>query len=320
VRAVVASKAAPGGLTVADRPDPEPGPGEILIRVRAAGLNNADLMQVAGYYPAPPGSPPDIPGLELAGEVVARGRDAERFAIGARVMAVVGGGAQASLAVVHERLAMAVPAGLTWPEAGGFPEAFTTAHDALFTQAGLGPGERVCVHGAAGGVGTAGVQLAAVVGARIVATVRNPALRSDVEDLAPGIRAVDPNGFGDLGPFDVVLELIGGPNLAADVDALAPGGRITVIGIGGGARAEIDLRSLMTARGRIQSSTLRSRPLEQKADAARRVEAHVLPLVDAGRVRVPVLATYPLERAAEAYARFAAGGKLGKIVLVVDDG
>jgi len=316
VRAVTAT----GGEPVpADRPDPVAGAGEVLVRVRAAGLNNADLLQVTGTYPAPPGSPPDIPGLELAGEVVACGPGASRFAVGDRVMAVVGGGGQAELAVVHERTAMPVPDGMDWPEAGGFPEVFTTAHDALFTQAGLGPGERVCVHGAAGGVGSAGVQLAATTGARVVATVRREALRAAVEALAGpdgSVRAVDPGGFGRHGPFDVILELIGAPNLPEDVAALAPGGRITVIGVGGGAKAELNLLALMGARGRIHASTLRTRPLEQKADAARRVEAHVLPLVAAGRIRVAVQETFALEEAPAAYARFRAGAKLGKIVLV----
>jgi NADPH:quinone reductase len=317
VRAVTAG-AGEGVPAVEDRPDPHPGTGEVLVRVRAAGLNNADLMQIRGAYPAPPGSPPDIPGLELAGDVVETGPGAERFRVGDRVMAVVGGGGQAALAVVHERAAMPVPDEMSWAEAGGFPEAFTTAHDALSTQAGLGPGELVCVHGAAGGVGTAAVQLAAAGGARVVATVRRQAQRGDVEALAAGVRAVDPVGFGDHGPFDVVLELIGAPNLAADVAALAPEGRITVIGVGGGATAEINLLALMAVRGRISASTLRSRPLEGKARAARLVERHVLPHVRQGRIRVPMAATYALEEAPAAYARFAEGGKLGKIVLVAD--
>src|SRR6476469_9355896 len=143
-------------IVVEDRPDPEPGSGEILVRVRAAGLNGADIMQRAGMYPAPPGSPQDIPGLEFAGEVVALGPGASRFEEGDRVMAVVGGGGQAELATVHERAAMPVPDGIEWPEAGGIPEVFTTAHDALFTQAELRPGEHLLVHGGAGGVGHAG--------------------------------------------------------------------------------------------------------------------------------------------------------------------
>ncbi|MHB1925098.1 MAG: alcohol dehydrogenase catalytic domain-containing protein, partial [Acidimicrobiales bacterium] len=138
-----------GRVLVADRPDPRPGTGEILVRVRAAGLNNADLMQAQGFYPAPPGSPPDILGMELAGEVVSSGPAAERFSPGDRVMAVVGGGAQAELATFHERQAIPVPEAVGWAEAGAFPEVFTTAHDALFTQAGLRPGEHLLVHGAA---------------------------------------------------------------------------------------------------------------------------------------------------------------------------
>src|SRR4051794_41746557 len=160
-----------GELAVADHPDPEPAKGEVLVAVRAAGLNGADMLQRRGGYPAPPGSPPDIPGLELAGEVVATGPYVTAFNVGDRVMAVVGGGGQAELAIVHERCAIAVPDAMTWAEAGGFPEVFTTAHDALFTQCGLAMGERVLVHGAAGGVGMAGVQLAASTGASVVATV-----------------------------------------------------------------------------------------------------------------------------------------------------
>src|SRR5437763_790781 len=146
-------------LAVEERPDPEPGAGQVLVRVRAAGLNGADMHQRLGRYPAPPGSPQDIPGLELAGEVAACGPDAERFVPGDRVMAVVGGGGQAELAVVHERQLMPVPENLSWAEAGGVPEAFTTAHDAVFTQAELKPGERLLVHGGAGGAGTAASQL-----------------------------------------------------------------------------------------------------------------------------------------------------------------
>src|SRR5439155_5563460 len=152
-------------IEVREHPDPEPAKGELVVRVRAAGVNAADLMQVQGFYPAPPGSPADIPGLEFAGEVAATGPGVTRFGIGDRVASIVGGGAQAELAVVHERLAMPMPATVDWPEAGGFPEVFLTAHDALFTQAGLQPGDRALVHGAAGGVGTAGVQLAAAAGA-----------------------------------------------------------------------------------------------------------------------------------------------------------
>jgi NADPH:quinone reductase len=303
-----------GSVVVDEHADPEPARGEILVRVHAAGLNGADMLQRKGAYPAPPGSPQDIPGLELAGEVVARGPDAERFSEGDRVMAVVGGGGQAELAVVHERAAMPVPEAMDWPAAGGFPEVFTTAHDAIFTQAGLQAGERLLVHGSAGGVGTAAVQIARAAGARVTATVRNAELRPEVERL--GATVIDPEGFEEHGPFDVVLELVGGPNMAGNLKALAVGGRIAVIGVGAGPKAELNLVALMGKRARIHGSTLRARPLEQKADAARRVERGVLPLVESGAVKVPVAETFPLDQVEAAYDRFAAGSKLGKVVLL----
>ena len=305
-------------LTVREHPDPVPGTGEVLIRVRAAGLNNADLLQIAGFYPAPPGAPADIPGLELAGEVIGLGAGATRFSVGDRVMAVVGGGGLAELAVVHERTLLPVAASVSWEAAGGFPEAFTTAHDALFTQCGLQMGERVCIHGAAGGVGVAGVQLAAATGATVVATVRDPARRAAVESLAPGqVNAVDPASFAEHGPFDVILELVGASNLAANLASLTVGGRISIIGVGGGgSKTEIDLLAIMTKRARIHGSTLRTRPLEQKADAARRVETQVLPHLASGRLQVPVTATFGLDDVAAAYDRFRDGRKFGKIIVL----
>jgi putative PIG3 family NAD(P)H quinone oxidoreductase len=303
-----------GEVRVEAHEDPVPGAGEVLVRVCAAGLNGADMMQRRGLYPAPPGSPADIPGLELAGEVARRGPGAERFAEGDRVMGIVGGGGQAELAVVHERQLMPVPDALDWPAAGGFPEVFTTAHDALFTQAGLAPGEHLLVHGGAGGVGTAAIQLGLSAGARVTATVRNADLRGQVAAL--GAEVFAPDGFEAHGPFDVVLELVGAPNLAANVGALETGGRIVVIGVGAGAKGELNLLALMAKRARIQASTLRARPLEQKAATARALERHVLPLVEAGTVRVPVAETFPLAEVAAAYDRFAAGAKLGKLVLL----
>jgi NADPH2:quinone reductase len=302
-----------GELLVAEHPDPQPGSGEVLVRVLDAGLNGADMMQRRGRYPAPPGSPQDIPGLELAGEVVALGAGARRFQEGDRVMAVVGGGGQAELATVHERVAMPVPERLDSAEAGGVPEVFTTAHDALFTQAELKPGEHLLVHGAAGGVGTAAVQLARAAGARVAATVRNEELRPGVAGL--GAEVIEPEGFEDHGPFDVILELVGAPNLEANVKSLATLGRIVVIGISAGAKAELNLAALMGKRAHIMGSTLRPRPLEEKAAAARAVERSVLPLMESGAVKVLVHATYPLDQAVDAYDAFAAGGKLGKIVL-----
>jgi NADPH2:quinone reductase len=231
-------------------------------------------------------------------------------------MGIVGGGGQAELAVVHERQLMPVPDGVDWAQAGGFPEVFTTAHDAIFTQCDLRPGERLLVHGAAGGVGAAAVQLGAAAGARVTATVRNAGLRDAVAAL--GAEAVlDPEGFEAHGPFDVVLELVGAPNLPGDLKALGTGGRIVVIGVGAGFKAEVNLLALMSKRATLRGSTLRARPLEEKAATARAVEREVLPLLAAGRLRVPVAETFALADAAAAYDRFTAGGKLGKVVLTM---
>lgn len=302
-------------LAVANRPDLIPSRGELLVGVKAAGVNAADLLQLKGHYAAPAGSPADIPGLEFAGEVISRGEDAQRFEIGARVMGIAGGGGQATQVVVHERMLMPIPEALEWPSAGGFPEAFATAYDALFTQANLLPGDRLLVHGGAGGVGTAAIQLAVSAGASVVATVRSPSLHASVASF--GADVVDPSSFELRGPYDVILELVGAPNMAANIDALAPGGRIVVIGVGNGFKCEMNLLKIMNKRANIGGSTLRSRPLEEKAQLCRQVEAHVLPALSGGRLRVPIEMTYSLEDAAEAYERFSRGGKLGKIVLTI---
>ena len=304
-----------GRIEVRDQPDPVPGSGEVLVRVRAAGVNNADLLQAKGFYPPPPGYPVDLPGLELAGEIVANGPGATRFQTGDRVMAIAAGAAQAELAVVHERVLIPVPDSVDWPAAGGFPETFITAHDALFTQARLGLGERLLVSGGAGGVGTAAIQLGAAAGARVTASVRNHDVWDDVAAL--GAHVVDPADFVAAGPFDVVMELVGGPNIPRSLEALAVGGRVVVIGFGAGAQAEVNLLLLAAKRATIGASTLRARPLEEKAAASLAVEHHVVPLLADGRVRVPVMETFPLDDAAGAYERFAQGGKLGKIVLTL---
>jgi NADPH:quinone reductase len=303
-----------GEILVEEHPDPEPGTGELLVRVHAAGLNGADMMQRRGLYPAPPGFPQDIPGMELAGEVLELGPGSARFELGARVMAIVGGGAQAELAVVNERYLMPVPQGLDWPAAGGLPEVFTTAHDALVSQAALRSGERLLVHGGAGGVGTAAIQLGRAMGARVTATVRHEELHDGVAALGAEVIAAQ-EGFAAHGPFDVILELVGAPNLAENLEALASGGRIVVIGVAAGAKAELNLLALMGKRARIHGSTLRARSLEDKALATRRLEHEVLPFFEDGRLTVPLAGVLALERAAEAYELFAAGGKLGKIVL-----
>jgi NADPH:quinone reductase len=302
-----------GELTVEEHPDPEAGAGQVLVRVRAAGLNGGDMMQRRGLYPPPPGWPQDIPGMEFAGEVAAVGPGVTRFSGGERVMGIVGGGAQAELALAHERELMPVPEALDWPAAGGVPEVFTTAHDALFTQAALHMGERLLVHGGAGGVGTAAIQLGAAAGARVTATVRTESSRSAFAAL--GASVIAPEGFSEHGPFDVILELVGAPNMPENLNALATAGRISVIGVAAGATTELNLLALMGKRARVHGSTLRARAPEEKALAARRVEHEVLPLFEHGRLRVPVADTFALEDVAAAYDRFAAGAKLGKIVV-----
>jgi NADPH2:quinone reductase len=286
-----------GRLEIQERPDPVPGDGEVLIRVRAAGINGADLMQRAGNYPPPHGAPPDIPGLECAGET-------QR---GEHVMALLPGGGHAELVAVHESHVLRVPETVSWPEAGGFVEVFATAHDALFTQAQLMPGERLLVNGAAGGVGIAGVQLGAEAGATVTAIARH-----HLEQLLE-------LGAGDTkasGKYSVILELVGGDHLHTDLERLDLKGRLALIGLGAGGTAEVNFHHLLRARGRIHGSTLRARTRAEKADVIRRLREDVLPLLDEGRIVVPVHATYPLDEAQEAYDAFAAGGKFGKIVLV----
>ena len=279
-----------GALVVEERPDPEPEDGQIRIHVRAAGVNAADLHQRAGRYPAPPGAPPDIPGLECAG-VTDDGR---------RVMALLGGGGQAEQVGVDARHVLHVPASLDDVQAGGFMEAFCTAHDALFTQAHLQAGERLLVNGAAGGVGTAAVQLGVDAGAKVTANARHH---------HDELRALGADTDVD-GVYDVILELVGGDNLPQNLERIATGGRIAIIGTGAGRTAEIDFGRLMAKRGRITGSTLRARSADEKAKVVRRLAG-----LDLERFTVPVETTYSLDRVTEAYERFAAPGKLGKIVV-----
>ena len=298
------------------RDDLQPGLGQALIRVRAAGLNGADPVQVAGFYPPPPeaGVPGDIPGMELAGEIVSSAAPVPRFEPGTGVMAIAAGAAQAEYVVLDERQLMPVPDALDWAQAGGFPEVYMTAYDALVGQANLRSGQRLLVNGAGGGVGSAAVQLGHVLGADVTASVRNEKNRAAVEELGAD-RALSPDEAFDHGPYDVILELVGAPNLGPDVKALAAWGTVVVIGVSAGIDAELDLRRLMATRGTVRASTLRYRPVEEKALLARELEKCVLPLVADGRLRVPIEAEFPLTEVTAAYERFNTGGHLGKIVL-----
>ena len=282
----------------------------------AAGLNGADMLQRRGLYPAPAGSPQDIPGMEFAGTVLSHGEGAARFPVGTRVMSICGGGGQAEQVVVHESMLLPVPDGVDLVAAGGFPEVFSTAQDALFTQGDCNEADTVLISGAAGGVGTAAVQLAACAGARVVASVRNPGLHDQVRELGAH-EVITPDRVADFGPYHVSLELVGAAGVEAVLPQLAVNGRVVVIGVGGsGAKAEINLLALMGARATIGGSTLRSRTVEEKAGVAWLVEARAVRLLGEGALRVPVAATYPMAEAGAAYDHFAAGGKLGKIVLV----
>ncbi len=237
-----------GDLRWQEHPDPVPRTDEVAVTVAAAGINAADLLQRAGHYPPPPGWPVDVPGMEFAGRVLRAGPGAGRFAPGDRVMALCGGGGQAEIVVVPETCLLPVPEGVDDAAAGGFPEAFSTAQDALFSQAGLTAGERVVISGAAGGVGTAAVQLARAAGAEVVATVRDPSLHERVAALGAHT-VVLPEEVAEHGPYDVSLELVGAPGITAVLPALATGARVVVIGVGGGTRLELDLLAMMGLRG-----------------------------------------------------------------------
>jgi putative PIG3 family NAD(P)H quinone oxidoreductase len=307
-------------IAVTERPDPEPQGGELLVRVRFAGLNPADSSQRQGRYPAPPGFPPDIPGLEVAGEVERVGPGVIGYAPGDRVFGLVGGGGHAELVAVHERCVARVPDGLDEPAAAAVPEAFVTAHDAARTRGRLAPGEWLVVHGANGGVGSAAIQIGVAMGARVLGVTRSDAAAQLVSGL--GARAVPAEGFADAvleatdgHGADVVLETVGGSHLEGDLKALARGGRIVVVSVASGATAEVHLGALMGKRGELHGTVLRARTLEDKALAIRAFEREVLPALAAARLRPLVDSVYPVEQARAAFERLDASGKHGKVLL-----
>lgn len=316
MRCVVFSGAGgPEVVSVAERPDPVAGTGEVLVRVRYAGLNPADLIQRAGNYPAPPGFPPDVPGLEVAGEVIARGSGAERFAVGERVFGLVGGGGLADRVVVHERCVAPVPDGMSETDAAAVPEAFITAHDAIRTRGRLSPGEMLLVQGANGGVGTAALQIATAGGSRALGVVRSAEAADLVRSLAAEPVLAEQVADVGRGSVDVILELIGAPNLPIDLQLIAQRGRIVVVGTGQGADAAVDLRYLMGKRAELHGTVLRARSLEDKAQALRAFEREVVPQLAAGRARALVDSIYPHERVNEAFDRLAGPGKAGKVLI-----
>ena len=303
-----------------ERPDPRPEGDEVLVRVRYAGINPADLQQRNGHYPPPPGAPSDVPGLEVAGEVVAVGPRVLGAAVGDRVMGLVAGGGLADRVVVSERHVCAVPENLEDTAAASVPEGFLTAHDAIRSQAGLRPGEVLLVNGATGGVGSAAVQIARACGARVVGTSRTTGGLELVADLggvpaeAGDVADVVQEVSGGRGA-DVVLELVGAPNLATDLAVLATLGRVVVVGVGAGAEATINLRALMARRGRLLATVLRARPTEEKALAVRAFEREVLPHLAGGDLRPVVDRVFPVVEVAEAFDHVESGPKHGKVLL-----
>jgi NADPH:quinone reductase-like Zn-dependent oxidoreductase len=304
-------------LRLEERPDPEPGSGEVLVAAPYAAVNPADLAQRAGHYPAPPGAPEDIPGLEVTGRVAACGDGVLARSVGDRVFGLVGGGGLADRVVVHERHVVPVPERMDDEEAAAVPEAFLTAHDAIVSQAGLAAGDVLLVNGANGGVGLAGVQIGLLVGARVFATARSEEARRRLAEL--GAEAIAPDEMHERvtagGGADVVLELVGGPNIPGDIELLALKGRIVSVGTSAGADASLSLRALMGRRGRIFGTHLRGRNLEEKAAAVQAFGHHLLPALADGRLRGIVDRVFPVEEAEEAFAHMARPGKFGKVLV-----
>jgi len=304
-------------LRLEERPDPVPGSSEVLVAAPFAAINPAGLSQLAGHYPAPPGAPQDIPGLEVTGEVIACGDAVRDWEVGDRVFGLVGGGGLADRVVVHERHVVAVPDRLDDEEAAAVPEAFLTAHDAIVTQANLQAGDILLVNGASGGVGTAAVQIGVLIGAHVFAAVRSETARTQLSELGAdamgqeeAFRLVQADGGAD-----VILELVGGPNLADDLASLAMKGRLMIVGTGAGHEATVSLRALMGRRGRILGTMLRARPLEEKAAAVQAFGHHILPFLADGRAHGIVDRIFPAEQVVEAFTYMAQPGKFGKVML-----
>jgi NADPH:quinone reductase-like Zn-dependent oxidoreductase len=330
VRAVRAVTFDDGRIEIVELPTPEPGPGEVLVRVHGAGLNRADLLQRAGRYPAPPGSPAEVPGLEHAGTVESLGAGVTALAAGDRVFGICGGGAQATHVVVRADQVAAVPDGLDLLEMGGVPEAFVTAHDAMCTQAGLCEDEWVLVHAVGSGVGTAVLQLATSLGARVVGTARTPDKLARCAELGLDAAIVPPRGddgtldadalaFAVLEATDggahVVVDLVGGPYVEADVGAAAVKGRIVLVGALAGGRCELPILGVMGKRLAIFGTVLRARSLDEKAAAVDAFARDVVPGLADASLRPVVEAVLPLERAAAAYELLASDATFGKVIL-----
>ncbi|MDP9291065.1 MAG: NAD(P)H-quinone oxidoreductase, partial [Verrucomicrobiota bacterium] len=297
------------------------------VRVHAAGLNRADILQRRGHYPAPPGYPQNIPGMEFAGEVESIGDAVRAWEVGDRVFGITGGGAQAEFVVVPESNLARIPADLDWVQAGAMPEVFITAHDALFTRAGLHMGERVLIHAAASGVGTAAIQVAHAAGATVYGTSRTADKLQRIHELNLGLdKSVavggQPSNFVEAvqtwtngAGVDVILDLVGSNYLAENLEALALRGRLICVGTMAGAKSEIDLGLLLRKRATIIGTMLRGRSIEEKAEATRLFVSSVLPLVSRGAIRPVIDRVYPADEIRDAHERMESNASFGKIVL-----
>ena len=324
---VITQAGGPDVLAVRDVDVPQPGPGEILVRVHATALNRADILQREGRYPPPEGAPPDIPGLEFAGEVAGAGSGATRWPIGARVFGIVAGGAHAEFLVTSQDAVAAIPDELSWIDAAAVPEAFITAHDALVTQAGVAAGETVLIHAVASGVGLAAVQIARAWGAIPFGTTRTveklaPAKELGLEDGVALGRDFEPlerkvaewtSGRG----IDVTLDLIGGPYLPASARVAALRGRIMIIGSLGGRSSDFPLGIVLSRRLQLRGTVLRSRSLAEKIEVTARFEREVVPLFSAGRLRPVIDSTFHLADIADAHRRMESNESIGKIIVEV---
>ncbi len=325
IAAVISRFGPPDVLELQERPTPEPAAREVLVRVHASALNRADLLQRIGKYPAPPGWPSDVPGMEFAGEVAATGSDSTRWHTGDRVFGLAGGGAHADYLVVHESTILRIPDSMTWHQAAAVPEAFFTAYDAMVTQGGVRRGERVLIHAVASGVGLAAVQVARAWGALPFGTSRTAdklaaataagmvdgiALGNSLEAL-PDAMARWSDGLG----MDLTMDLVGGPYLTASIEGAAECGRLMLIGAVGGARAEVDVRRILSKRLTLRGTVMRARTLAERTRVAEAIATDVLPRLASGALAPNIDSVFPLARITEAHARLESNQTVGKVIL-----
>lgn len=324
--ALITRVGGPEVLEIREALKPTPQHTEVLVRVRASALNRADLLQRRGHYPAPPGVPPDIPGMEFAGEVEEVGDAVQLWKPGQRVMGLVGGGAYAEYLVTHERTLAPVPDNLSWEQAASIPEAFITAHDALWIQAALRPSERVLIHAIGSGVGLAALQLARAMNAVPYGTSRTADKLEHAKKLglAGGFSVPsaptpeDGKRWSANGTFDVVIDLTGGPYVNASLHALTHRGRIILVGTMAGVKSEIELGLMLGRRVRMTGTVLRARPLEEKIAVTRAFASEVLPLFASGSLQTVIDSEFSLKDVRRAHERMESNESFGKIVLRMD--